>query len=386
MAECARLDAAQQSTAASDMEPEAFRRSGYRVVDQITQDQTNGGTYPVLARMVPGTLHRSLSSNPLTHPESMEAILAAVDRRRLPGLTQWTSPDFQVYFSVTNVGPGMLGELLCAGPNVNARLWRTSPVAMEWEQMALDRMRHMLRLPYPLFDLINEMAARGTLNAHTAPREALSDLPIRKREIWGRSDVPPLPYDASQQAHASVERAGIVSGLGESRLRKIGMDCAFRLDVAQRERAIEEDSATGWRPIAVVATDGTTSTASVEPVPQIADLCTHDGLWLLVDAAYASGAAASEMLWVLAGCELVDSLTVKPDMCLIVPCEGSVFFRRRPEVAKAACSVIPEYLCGIDSEAQTRFDGQRYRDRYHQARQSHPQLDRHRLTFDGSER
>ncbi len=126
MAERAQLDAAQQSTAVSDMEPEIVRRSGYRVVDQITHDQMKGGTYPVLARSVPRTLHRSLPSNPPTHPESMEAILADVDRRRLPGMTHWNSPGFQVYLSVTNVGPGILGELLCAGPNVNVRLMRPS--------------------------------------------------------------------------------------------------------------------------------------------------------------------------------------------------------------------------------------------------------------------
>jgi len=182
MAERAQLDVAQQSTAVRDMEPETVRRSGDRVANWITHDQTKGGTYLVLARTAPGTLHRSLPSNPPTHRESMEAILADVDRRRLPGMTHWNSPGFQVSFSVTNVGPGMLGELLCAGPNVNARLWRTSPVAMELEPMALDRVRHMLRVPYPLFGLINEMATRGTLNAHTAAREALADFYFRKRE------------------------------------------------------------------------------------------------------------------------------------------------------------------------------------------------------------
>ena len=89
-----------------------------------------------------------------------------------------------------------------------------------------------------------------------------------RQGIAGRTDVPRLRYYASQEAHSSVEKAGIVLGIGQEGLRKIGVDNEFRMDVEQLEQAIQEDIAAGWLPFAVVATVGTTSTTSVDPVPQ----------------------------------------------------------------------------------------------------------------------
>src|SRR5260370_22756518 len=144
----------------------------------------------------------------------------------------------------------------------------------------------MLGLPRHLCGVINDTAASGSLYALAAAREAIPDLQIRQSGMSGRSDVPKLRFYASQEAHSSIDKAGIVLGVGQSGLRKIGVDDAFRMDVAQLERAIQEDIAAGYLPFAVVATVVTTSTTSVDPVPQIADVCERYGLWLHVHGAY----------------------------------------------------------------------------------------------------
>ena len=182
--------------------------------------------------------------------------------------------------------------------------------------------------------------------------------------------MPRLRYYASQEAHSSVEKAGIVLGVGQDGLRKIGVDSSFRMDVAQLERAIAEDLAAGWRPFAVVATVGTTSTTSVDPVPQIADLCDRYGLWLHVDGAYGGSAAVDpSMRWVLAGCDRADTLIVNPHKWLFTPIDCSVFYTRKPDVVKAAFSLIPEYLRnteGMDDAVPNLMDygtslGRRFR-------------------------
>jgi aromatic-L-amino-acid decarboxylase len=110
-------------------------------------------------------------------------------------------------------------------------------------------------------------------------------------------------------------------------------------------RAIGEDRAAGFTPFAVTATVGTTSTTSVDPVPEIADICAREGLWLHVDAAYAGSAAVvPELRHLLRGCERADSLVMNPHKWLFVPVDLSAFYTRRPEVVKAAFSLVPEYL------------------------------------------
>jgi aromatic-L-amino-acid decarboxylase len=117
------------------------------------------------------------------------------------------------------------------------------------------------------------------------------------------------------------------------------------MDVVALEQAIQEDLAAGWLPFAVVATVGTTSTTSIDPVPHIATLCQRYGLWLHVDAAYAGFFAIDpDMRWILSGCEHADSLTMNPHKPLFMPFSCSVFWTRKPELLKTALSVSSAYL------------------------------------------
>src|SRR5579883_2099901 len=350
MEERAYLDLAQQASNTGDMDPESFRAYGHQIVDWIADYLAHVGEYPVLAETAPGDIRHALPGQPPKEPEAMETILADFERVLMPGITHWNSPGFLAYFGVTGSGPGILGEMLAAALNVNAMLWRTSPAATELEQVTLDWLRQMLGLPNPLFGVINDTASSGVLYALAAAREAIPGLHIRQQGMSGRPDVPRLRYYASQEAHSSVEKAGIVLGIGQAGLRKIGVDSEFRMDVAKLERAIQEDLAEGYRPFAVVATVGTTSTTSIDPVPQIADVCERYGLWLHVDGAYGGSAAvAPEMRHVLAGCERADSLIVNPHKWLFTPIDCSVFYTRKPDVVKAAFSLVPEYLRNAES-------------------------------------
>jgi aromatic-L-amino-acid/L-tryptophan decarboxylase len=343
------LDSAQQQSATGDMDPEAFRLYGHQVVDWIADYLTHVGEYPVLAQTAPGDIRRALPAKPPVQPESMESILADFERVIMPGITHWNSPGFLAYFGITGSGPGILGEMLSGALNVNAMLWRTSPAATELEQVTLDWLRQMLGLPHPLFGVMNDTASSGVMYALAAAREALP-LHIRQQGMAGRSDLPRLRYYASQEAHSSVDKAGIVLGVGQDGLRKIGIGADFRMDVGQLEQAIQEDVADGWLPFAVVATVGTTSTTSIDPVPQIADVCERYGLWLHVDGAYGGSAAVDPaMHWVLSGCERADTLIVNPHKWLFTPIDCSVFYTRKPGVVKAAFSLVPEYLRNTES-------------------------------------
>lgn len=346
------LDKAQQPASIADMEPEAFRAYGHQVVDWIADYLANAESYPVLAQTEPGDIRRTLPALAPEQPEAMSSILEDFERVIMPGITHWNVPGFLAYFANTASGPGILGEMLTGALNVNAMLWRTSPAATELEMVALDWLRQMLGLPDPLFGVINDTASSGTMYALAAAREALP-LHIRQEGMAGRKDVPRLRYYASQEAHSSVEKAGIVLGIGQAGLRKIAVDDEFRMDAAQLEKAIQEDIAGGWQPFAVVATVGTTSTTSIDPVPEIAGICERYGLWLHVDAAYGGSAAVDPaMQWVLAGCERADTLILNPHKWLFTPVDCSVFYTRKPEVLKAAFSLVPEYLRNSESAGE----------------------------------
>lgn len=339
-----------------DMDPEAFRAYGHRIIDWIADYLSHPERYPVLAPVEPGQIRRQLPEQPPEEPESMEAILNDVERIIVPGLTHWNHPAFMAYFAITASGPGILGELLCAAFNVNAMLWKTSPAATELEEVVLDWLRQMIGLPPDFRGIIYDTASISSLHAIAAAREVVPGLKAREEGLAGRSDVPRLRLYISEQAHSSVEKGAITLGIGQAGVRQIPVDAEFRLDTAALARAIEEDRAAGWRPFCVVATVGTTSTTSIDPVPAIADICRQHQLWLHVDAAYAGSAAViPEMRRVLDGCQRADSIVVNPHKWLFTPVDLSAFYCRRFDVLRRAFSLVPEYLRTSEDEAVRNY-------------------------------
>ncbi len=353
-------------TTRSDMPVEEFRRFGHQVVEWIADYLAEIERYPVLARVRPGEIRERLPAHPPVEGEPFEAILRDFERIVLPGITHWNHPGFMAYFAITGSGPGILGELLAAALNVNAMLWKTSPAATELEQVVLDWLRQMLGLPPEFEGIIYDTASISSLCALAAAREAVG-LGVREEGLAGRAELPRLRLYTSEEAHSSIEKGAIVLGLGQAGVRKIPTDEAFRMDVKALERAIEEDRAAGWRPFCVVATVGTTSTTSIDPVAEIARVCERSGLWLHVDAAYAGAAAiVPEFRHVLEGCERADSLVVNPHKWLFTPIDLSAFYCRRMDVLRRAFSLVPEYLRTEEDEVRNFMDygpqlGRRFR-------------------------
>jgi aromatic-L-amino-acid decarboxylase len=327
-----------------DLDPETFRRHGHDVVDWIAGFLEAPERYPVLARVKPGDVRGALPTTAPDDPESFDRILADFDRIIVPGITHWNHPGFFAYFAISGSAPGILGELLSAALNVNAMLWRTSPAATELEEVVLDWLRKLLGLPAGFHGVIYDTASISTLCALAAAREA-AGLDMRERGMSGRSEVPRLRVYTSEQAHNSVEKSAIVLGFGREGVRKIPTDAQFRMDAGALAQAIADDRASGWRPIAVCATVGTTGTTSVDPVPAVADIAAREELWLHVDAAYGGVAAIlPERREVLAGCDRADSIVVNPHKWLFTPLDCSALFCRRPDVLKRAFTLVPSFL------------------------------------------
>jgi aromatic-L-amino-acid decarboxylase len=119
----------------------------------------------------------------------------------------------------------------------------------------------------------------------------------------------------------------------------------FRMRTDALAAAIASDRAAGMLPIACVATVGTTSTSSIDPVPAIAAICKREGVWLHVDGAYGGAlAVVPEFRGILQGVEDADSFVVNPHKWLFTPFDCSALFIKRPEVLRRAFSLVPEYL------------------------------------------
>src|SRR5215468_10938462 len=258
-------------TKLGDMPAEEFRRHGHELIDWIADYFDHIDELPVLAQIEPGDLKSQLPSAPPEQGESMEAILADVDRLIVPALTHWSHPSFFAYFATSTSAPGIFGELLSAAFDVKSMLWRTSPASTELEEVTLDWLRQMMGLDRGLSGFIYDTASVSSMHAIAAAREGV-EMRIREDGMSGRKDLPLLRVYASEQAHSSIDKGIITLGLGQRSLRKIPTDKDFRMDVKALAAAIKEDKRVGFLPFCIVATVGTTSTSSVDPIPAIVEV------------------------------------------------------------------------------------------------------------------
>ena len=327
-----------------DMNADEFRRIGHDLIDWIADYFEKIDDLPVLAAIEPGDLKAKLPTAPPAQGEAMEAIVADLDHLIVPALTHWSHPSFFAYFATSTSAPGIFGELLSAAFDNKAMLWRTSPASTELEEVVLDWLRQMMGLDPGMQGIIYDTASVSTLHALAAAREGVEQR-IREEGMSGRPDLPLLRVYVSEQSHSSVEKAVITLGLGQRGMRKIPTDSEFRMDVKALAEAINEDKRKGYLPFCIVATVGTTSTSSIDPVREIVPIGEEHAMWLHVDAAYAGSAAiVPEFRNILDGCERADSIVTNPHKWLFTPFDLSVLYCRHMDLLKRAFSLVPEYL------------------------------------------
>jgi aromatic-L-amino-acid/L-tryptophan decarboxylase len=348
-----------------DMSSGDFRRYGHEIVDWIAGYFENIEKLPVVSQVEPNWLKNTLPGAAPETGEDFAEIFADVDKFIVPALTHWNHPHFHGLFSTSTSAPGIFGEFLSASFDVKAMLWRTSPAATELEQITLGWLRQMLGLPEEFFGIIYDTASMSTMHAIAVARERLN-LRIREDGMSGRPDLPLLRVYCSEQTHSSIDKALLTLGLGLKALSKIPVNDRFEMIPAKLAEAIEEDKQNGILPFCVIPTIGTTSTSSVDPVNEIADICEKHGLWMHVDAAYAGPTAIlEEMRPHFKGWERADSIVLNPHKWLFCPMDISVLYVRDLPLLKRTFTLVAEYL-KTDEEVENMMDyglqlGRRFR-------------------------
>ncbi len=337
--------------ATGDMSSSDFRAAAHAVVDVMADYLETIESRAVFPAIEPGSLRPLFPVSAPEDPEPLDAILADYGRLVEPNATHWQHPGFLAYFATTASGPGILGEMLTATLGQNPMLWRTSPIGTELEQVVVDWLRQALGLPAEFDGLLTDTASTSSLIALAAARQA-AGIDAAQQGIAGRPDVPALRVYASAEAHSSIEKACMTLGLGRDSLVRIPTNERFELEPDALRAAIAADRAAGLRPIAIVATVGTTSSTSVDPVPAIADVAAAEGLWLHVDSAYAGPVAMlPERRAPFEGWERANSIVVNPHKWMFTPLDASLLLTRRMDVLRAAFSLVPEYLRTLDRTA-----------------------------------
>ncbi len=324
------------------MNIDEFRRRGHETVDWMADYMERVEDYPVLSQTSPGDVSRQLPPSAPEEGEPYNEIMRDLDSVIMPGITHWQHPSFFAYFPANTSPPSILAEMVVSTLAPQCMLWQTSPAATELETRVMEWLRDMLGLPPGFTGVIQDTASTATLCAILSAREMVTNYSINETGFVGKGI---LTAYCSTETHSSIEKGVKIAGFGRDHLRKVPVDSTFAMDAVALERAIEADKAEGRLPTIVVATVGTTGSTAIDPLREIGEVCTRQGVWLHVDAAHAGTALlCPELRWMVEGVEHADSFVMNPHKWMLTTLPTSAYFVRDPEVLVRTFEIMPEYL------------------------------------------
>jgi aromatic-L-amino-acid decarboxylase len=267
-------------------------------------------------------------------------------------MTHWQSPSFHAYFPGNNSKPSILAEMLTATMGAQCMVWATSPAATELEDRLMEWLRQMVGLKDNWIGSIQSGASDATLNAILTAREKASGFNTNDKGLVNNK----YRIYASEQIHSSIDKAIAIAGIGKTNLIKIAVDNAFAMEVEALEIAIQQDLATGKKPLMIIAALGTTGSTAIDPLSKIVQIAKKHNIWVHVDAALAGTALLLDsMRWLADGIEEADSFVFNPHKWMFTNFDASAYFVKDKQALINTFSVTPEYLRTKEDEQVNNY-------------------------------
>ncbi|XP_073922021.1 histidine decarboxylase isoform X4 [Castor canadensis] len=348
------------------IEPEEYRERGREMVDYICHYLSTVRERRVTPDVQPGYLRAQLPESAPEEPDSWDSIFGDIERIIMPGVVHWQSPHMHAYYPALTSWPSLLGDMLADAINCLGFTWASSPACTELEVNIMDWLAKMLGLPEHFLHHHPGSQGGGVLQvpvSTVSESTLIALLAARKNKILEMKTSEPdadesrlnarLIAYASDQAHSSVEKAGLISLV---KMKFLPVDDNFSLRGEALQKAIEEDKQRGLVPVFVCATLGTTGVCAFDCLSELGPICASEGLWLHIDAAYAGTAfLCPEFRGFLKGIEYADSFTFNPSKWMMVHFDCTGFWVKDKYKLQQTFSVNPIYLRHANSGAATDF-------------------------------
>ena len=319
-----------------------FRAAGARVLDQCARLISTLDERPVKP---PINGEQSVARFGAAPPEEGMGLAALDALDDLFSSSRTPNGRFFGYVLGSGEPIAALGDLVASVLNQNVTAWRSSPAAVTVERAIIQWIASAIGAPGFTGSLMGG-GSMANLAALAMARE--------RRAPAREAGAQPGPIYVTAETHMSIRKAVTLLGLGTRSLRTIPMDAELRMRPDALDEAVAEDLRRGLRPIAVVASAGTTATGSIDPIPQIAEVARKHGLWLHVDGAY-GGFAALAAPEKLPGLAAADSIALDAHKWMYQPLDCGCLLFRDASAARAAFSDTAEYTRAFSADAVEGF-------------------------------
>jgi aromatic-L-amino-acid/L-tryptophan decarboxylase len=238
----------------------------------------------------------------------------------------------------------VFAEILSASLNQSVDAWKAGPAAAHVEMRLLRWINDLIGFGPGAFGVLTSGGGVANTLALKMARDRALGRRVRRLGTAGPA-ARRLRVYASEEAHFSIKRSLDLLGLGEKALVLVPVDRGRRMRADRLVRQMARDRARGLRPMAVVATAGTTSTGNVDPIRPIAAAARAAGAHCHVDAAYGGALLfSSRHRSLLDGLEAADTVTVDPHKWLFQPFSLGMLLARDGARLRRSFETEPDYL------------------------------------------
>ncbi len=260
-----------------------------------------------------------------------------IEEGLLPHLMRYDLPSFQGLFNAKLEEGATLGAEVALEWNQGVTNWQVSPGGSTLEEMCCKALCRLFGLgPSAEATVLycGTYANQQALFMALCARAAQEGFDFPQKGLAGFRDPSALAVLVSEDAHFSLNHAVRFLGLGEDSLIQVKTDQNRRMDVEQLRETLQ--GLEGKRDVfCVVATAGTTSTGSVDPIQEIGEICREVGTWLHVDGAYGLAyGLVPEKAPLFKGLDQADTICWDPHKQMGVPIPNSILFARDRELFK----------------------------------------------------
>jgi aromatic-L-amino-acid/L-tryptophan decarboxylase len=324
-----------------NLSPEEFRTLGYRAVDLVAEQLAAPPDDPA-RRYVPPELRQQILEQPLPQEASdPEELLEAVARMVLPYPMGNASPRFFAWVNSPPAPIGILAEMLAAA--LNASVAGGDHAATYVEHATLNWLKALIGYPAESGAILTSGSSVANLIGLAAMRHVKTQGDMRAQGFYG--EQAPMVIYTSTQGHSCIEKGVELLGFGHDYLHKIPVNADFQMDIDKLRAQIAMDRAAGLRPVCVAASAGTVNTGAIDPLDELADLCSVENLWFHIDGAYgAVGILAEQTAGLYKGMERAESIAIDPHKWLYMPVECGCALVRDKQVMRDTFSLVPSYL------------------------------------------
>ncbi|MET9497673.1 lysine decarboxylase DesA [Streptomyces sp. NPDC006552] len=254
------------------------------------------------------------------------AVLDELEDVYLRDAVYFHHPRYLAHLNCPVVIPAVLGEAILSAVNSSLDTWDQSAGGTLIERKLIDWTAGRIGLGPAADGVFTSGGSQSNLQALLLARQEAKPGP----EGWqGPASLAKLRIFASEAGHFSVSKSAQLLGLGADAVVSIPVDREKRMQTVALAAELERCRADGLVPMAVVATAGTTDFGSIDPLPEIAELCSQYDTWMHVDAAYGCGLLVSpKNRDRLTGIERADSVTVDYHKSFFQPVSSSAVLVR----------------------------------------------------------